>query len=201
MRGQHVASNHCIVSGESTCFTSLAWFNCFVPFVPRGLLKHLSGLEQRHCSLSGHSKGILSLLLDHWQLQVNDTRSWSLSSLTLPTICILEAAVDAVVIAAESTLGLQQLVFLVQEVQTVVTWQSTNSELVGHFGPLLPISCYSLVQLSGLREQFRQQPERTAAQHLVLHFTFARQKIKMQNNKRKSTRLALVCCENIQTYT
>lgn len=59
------------------------------------------------------------------------------------------------IVAPECTLGLQQLVFLVQEVEAVVARQPANGELVGHFGPLLTVSRHPLVQLSGPRKQFR----------------------------------------------
>jgi len=82
-----------------------------------------------------------------------------MSSLAPPPICVVKATIEAVVITPESTLGLKQLIFLVQEVQAVVARQPTDGELVGHFGPLLTICCHSLVQLSGPGKQFRQQPK------------------------------------------
>lgn len=84
-----------------------------------------------------------------------------LPSLTPPSFCVVEAAVEAVVVTPKSALGLQQLVFLVQEVEAVVARQPTDGELMGHFGPLLTVSRHPLVQLGGPRKQFRQQPEKT----------------------------------------
>lgn len=79
--------------------------------------------------------------------------------LTTPSVGIIEATVEALVVAPERALRLQQLVLLVQEVQAVVARQTSDGELVGHFGPLLPIGCDSLVQLSRPRKQLRQQPD------------------------------------------
>lgn len=89
-------------------------------------------------------------------------------SLALPSVCVVKATVEAVVIAPESTLGLKQLVFLVQEVQTVVARQPADGKLVGHFGPLLTICRHSLVQLGGPGKEFRQQPGREKAGGLAL---------------------------------
>jgi len=63
-----------------------------------------------------------------------------------------------VVVAPEGALGLQQLILLVQEVQAVVARQPAVAELVGHFGPLLPIGRHPLVQLGGAGQQLRQEP-------------------------------------------
>lgn len=78
--------------------------------------------------------------------------------LATPTIGVVQAAIETLVVAAERTLCLQQLVLLVQEVQAVVARQTSDGELVGHFGPLLPIGRHSLIQLDGAGEQLRQQP-------------------------------------------
>lgn len=77
-------------------------------------------------------------------------------SLALTSLCVIETAIQAVVVAPKSTLRLKQLVLLVQEVQAVVAGQPTDGELMGDFGPLLAIRCHPLVKLSGPGEQFRQ---------------------------------------------
>lgn len=81
-------------------------------------------------------------------------------SLALTSLCVVETAVQAVLVAPKSTLRLEQLVLLVQEVQAVVAGQPTDGELVGDFGPLLAIRRHPLVQLSGPGEEFRQEPAR-----------------------------------------
>lgn len=72
------------------------------------------------------------------------------------------------VIAPESTLGLKQLVFLVQEVQTVVARQPADVKLVRHFGPLLTVCRHGLVELGGPGKEFRQQPGREREGGLTL---------------------------------
>lgn len=106
------------------------------------------------CPRLATKKVSFASLLDHRK----QPGKWSGASLAPPFFYLVKATVEAVIVAPKSTLGLQQLVLLVQEVEAVVAWQPTDGELVGHFGPLLTICRHSLVQFSSPGKQFRQQP-------------------------------------------
>lgn len=137
------------------------------PFYSAWPAKHLSGRETCPCLVAQKVSSGSYGTTENFSTVVSNP----LVSLAPRSLCLVKATIEAVVIAPESTLGLKQLIFLVQEVQAVVARQPTDGELVGHFGPLLTICRHSLVQLSGSRKQFRQQPERREGGG-VIHLSF-----------------------------
>jgi hypothetical protein len=64
------------------------------------------------------------------------------------------AAIDR----GSGAIQLGHLILLIQEVQRVVAWETTDGELVGHLGPVLTVRGHTLVQLCCLGEQVLQHP-------------------------------------------
>lgn len=63
----------------------------------------------------------------------------------------LEAA--AAVDRSPSAAQIGHLIFLIQEIQRVVTREASDGELVGHLGPVLTVGGHTLIQLCCLGEQ------------------------------------------------